>query len=138
MPVRVSMPHFWIRFLLAYLIFAGFVPFLSELRTLIGGRASNPYHNFELAWGLMHIFAALAGIGVSLWYLRHSSIFATGAVVLLTLQVLFPILEYRREGFDPRMSVEWDWPGYLTTMLALALPFAFLCYLVIRKRRPSH
>lgn len=132
------MPHFWVRFLLAYLVFAGAVPFLSELRTLTSGRASNPYHNFELAWGLMHIFAAVIGIAVALWYLRHSSIFATAVVVVLTLQVLFPILEYRREGFDLRMSIEFNWLGYLTTMFVLALPFALLGYLVIRRRRPLY
>ncbi len=136
MPAPTHIPHFWIRAILAYIVFAGFVPFLSELRTL-GGRGSNPYHNFELAWGLMHIAPALAGIGVALWYLRHHSIFATIVVVLLTLQILFPLLEYRREGFDLRMDTDLNWSGYLLSMLVLALPFIAVWYVVMRKRHPS-
>lgn len=136
MPALTHIPHFWVRFLLAYLVFAGFVPLLSELRT-VGGRGSNPYHNFELAWGLMNSVAALAGIAIALWYLRYSSVFSTAAVVLLTLQILFPLLEYRREGFDPRMDADLSWSGYVLAMLILALPFTVVWYMAMRRRRPS-
>jgi hypothetical protein len=121
---------------LAYLVFAGLIPFISELRMLTRGHASNPYHNWELAGGLMNIAAAFAGIAIALWYLRYSSIFATSVVVLLTLQILFPLLEYRREGFDPRLAMSLGWSGYTMAMLVLALPFSIVWY-VIRRRRPT-
>ena len=56
-----------VRFLLLYLVCAGGIPLLSELRSFGSVHANNPHHNFELAWGLMHIIPALAGIAVALW-----------------------------------------------------------------------
>ena len=127
-------PHRWVRFLLAYLVFAGFVPLLSELRAFGGVHANNPNHNFELAWGLMHILPSLIGIVMALWYLRYDSFIPAAAVVLLTLQALFALLEYRREGFDPRMSIDLSWSTYATVMLAVAAPFA-AAYIIAERRR---
>lgn len=110
------------------------MPLLSELRSFGSVYASNPYHNFELAWGLMHILPSLVGIAVALWFLRYDSLFPAVAVVLLTLQSLFALLEYRREGFDPRLSTGMGWSSYAAAMLALATPFVAAYVLTSRKR----
>lgn len=110
------------------------MPLLSELRSFGSVYANNPNHNFELAWGLMHILPALIGIVVALWYLRYDSLVPAAAVVLLTLQALFALLEYRREGFDPRLRIELGWSTYATAMLALAVPFAAV-YVIAERRR---
>jgi len=136
-PRTHRLPHRWARFLLAYLVFTGFVPLLSELRTFGSVSVSNPYHNFGLAWGLMHILPALAGIVVAVWYLRYDSVFPAAAVVLLTIQILFALLEYRREGFDPRLGVGLEGRHFAAAMLALAAPFAAACILAARKRSLS-
>ena len=44
-------------------------------------------------------------------------------MVLLTLQALFALLEYRRKDSDPRMAIGLEWSVYLMAMLALAVPF---------------
>lgn len=122
---------------MAYLVTAGFVPLLSELRSFGSVHANNPYHNIELAWSLMHVLPALVGIVAALWYLRHESLFSIATVVLLTLQSLFALLEYRREGFDSRLTTELSWISYAAAMLALATPFVAAYVLTIRKRSLS-
>lgn len=129
-------PYLGVQLLLAYFVLTGLVPVFSDVLSI--GRGVNVHHNFELAWGLMHMGPALVGVVLALWYVRDLPIYSGVAIVCLTLQILFPLLDYRRIGFDPRMEAGLSVSKYLTTMLLLGIPFAgvFLA-LKMRERRPS-
>ena len=119
---------------LGWVTVTALVPEISELVSL--GRPELAYrtHNFELSWGMNHLAPAGAGIVLGLALLRRAPIFSALAIVALTTEAAFAILDYRRNGFLGNGEGRISSLAYVLIMLGSGLVFGSIWFVRYRMR----